>query len=1074
MILLVLLFSLLIPSDSVDPYSEITDQVNFYLDGFEKDVDKDLNFWGINELYSSNCGQHKIVSRILSRSGLTTLKEPFLKYTCVSEDKEDSLKLERLKFYAIQTGSFAIATHYLTQNETESDLDNFYSDFLEIWDDSLSSAEKDFFRKVKNRNQISFNSINSGNKSFLYYSIVFSDYIHKYQTSNDLSNLLKTLLEEKKNNASNFQLSILNFSMLKVAYESNRYSFIYSIFKDLIESNHYPNSQKKVGVFSGLDYALSISGNYSESLYLQRYILLPLAEHYDLKTRFDYLLLQQGANLYELGKFIEAKDILENLYNDPNSSIPKSLLFNNLSLCYRKLGEQNKFTSFLLQAIQEVENNKSENPNYYEVKMGLYRNLFVYYNSIGDSSNAISYINRARKLSEDQNDENELSAIHLYLGDYYWENYKDSKKTLEEYNKAEQILQSIENYRRSIAVLLNKTSVYIEIDSLEKGSSMIEELRSIASSSSNTPLFIQTLIFEGKIASIENNFSKLDSVIAEINNYTLEDLDFEALVEYHNLVATFLHKKGEDRKAYAYFEPILNQVIDRARGSVESQSGFWTVEDVYLDSFELMISILSNLGHTQQAIAYLDKLKTINDASFYNNPLLKANKLTEKELAEEKKIGTQILSLRNEYLSANEAQKSLLKTEIDKLSAQRQLITNKLKISHSEKALPIWKLQQQMTSEELILHYTELNDKLYVSSISKTSSELSILDITDEVDSLLDYTANQLAKGSTSLVDLFKVYNFLNLENSLSNSVTHITVIPDNDLYRIPLDILPSGKPNSSSSFGSSRYLIEDYTFNYFTSLQDYAKNSHNTTSSFSNDFSAFAISYFDDFEIKKLPSLPFATQEAQNIQEVLTQFNKKKIFTGNNATEAAFQKQLSSSKILHVATHSEVSEQDPLFSTIYLKSSKNSGSEGDALYAYELFDHQLNNDLIMLNSCSSGTGNYLQGTGIMGISRALRYAGAKSLGLNLWEVNDKIASEFASSFYEYLNEGYSKTEAIRFAKINQINAGSADPHYWGAYTIIGNPAPVLKKPTNARFLLPTFVVVSLLIGYRIRKESEA
>lgn len=1074
MILLVLLFSLLIPSDSLDPYSEITDQVNFYLDGFDKGIDKDLNFWGINELYSSNCGQNKIVSRILSRSGLTTLKEPFLKYACVSGDKEDSLKLERLKFYAIQTGSFAIATHYLTQNEPESDLDNFHTDFIKIWDASLSPAKKEFLRKVKNRNQISFNSIGPENKLFLYYSIVFSDYVRQYLSSEDLSDLLKILPKQQQSFSSKFQLSILNFSLLKIAYETDRYVYISSLFKDLVESSYYPNSQKKVGVFSGLDYALSITGSYSESLYLQRNFLLPLAKHYNLKTRFENILLQQGANLYKLGKYSEAKAILEDLYNDPNSSIPKSLLFNNLSLCYQKLGEQNNYVSFLTQAIQEIEKNKTSSSEYYTVKLGIYKNLFFYYNSIGDSTNAISYINKAQALANDKEDKNEISAIYLYLGDYYWKNYQDQQKTLDHYRKAESILNEIDNYPLEIISLKNKTSVYIEIDSLESAVSTIQQLNRIASQNTDTPLLIQTLIFEGKIASIKNDLSKLDSVIAEINNYTLEDLDFEALVEYHNLVATFLHKKGENRNAYTYFEPILNQVIDRARGSVESQSGFWTVEDVYLDSFELMISILSDLGHTQQTIAYLDKLKTINDASFYNNPLLKANKLTEKELAEEKKISTQILTLRNEYLSANEAQKSLLKTEIDKLSAQRQLITNKLKISHSEKALPIWKLQQQMTSEELILHYTELNNKLYVSSISKLSSELSILDITDEVDSLLNYTANQLAKGSTSLVDLFKVYNFLNLDNFLSNSVTQITVIPDNDLYRIPLDILPSSKPNSSSSFGSSQYLIEDYTFKYFTSLQDYAKNSHNTISSFSTDFSAFAISYFDDFEIKKLPSLPFATQEAQNIQEVLTQFNNKKIFTGNNATEAAFQEQLSSSKILHVATHSEVSEQDPLFSTIYLKSSKNNGSNGDALYAYELFDHQLNNDLIMLNSCSSGTGNYLQGTGIMGISRALRYAGAKSLGLNLWEVNDKIAAEFASSFYEYLNQGYSKTEAIRFAKINQINTGSADPHYWGAYTIIGNPAPVLKKPTNARFILPTFVVVSLLIGYRIRKEPEA
>ncbi|HAW78537.1 MAG TPA: hypothetical protein DCX27_01700, partial [Balneola sp.] len=170
-------------------------------------------------------------------------------------------------------------------------------------------------------------------------------------------------------------------------------------------------------------------------------------------------------------------------------------------------------------------------------------------------------------------------------------------------------------------------------------------------------------------------------------------------------------------------------------------------------------------------------------------------------------------------------------------------------------------------------------------------------------------------------------------------------------------------------------------------------------------------------------------------------------------------------SKILHVATHSEVSSRDPLFSTIYLKSAESKGTEGNALYAYELFDNQLENDLIMLNSCSSGTGSYLQGTGIMGISRALRYAGAKSLALNLWEVNDKIAADFATNFYAHINQGYSKSDAMRLAKINHIKTGSADPHYWGAYTLIGNSNPIIKKPASSQFVLPLLITVGLLVG---------
>ncbi len=1070
--LLIFLFTFFLPQQTIDPYESISDQAYTYVQNIESDTESELSFWGLNELYSSNCSINKIVSRIISQSSSVKLRKIFLDNECSSIENKDSLKIERLKTYTLETGSFANLINYLSLSLPQKDLDDFHTKFNDRWLRNLSSNEIDLLNAVKNKESISIDEIDSGYRVFVLYSLLFSENVYSYFDSEEFSLILTELNIEKDSNYSELKKSFLYFNLLKAAYDTNRYQFITDIFDKIIDSNLYPHSEKKVGVFSGLDYALSVTGSYSESLYLQRNILIPLASHYKLKDRVDYTLVQQSANLYNIGKYNDAKEILEGLYNDPNSSIPNSQLYNNLSLCYKQLGQKNKYTSFLLEAIQELEKNQTQNSAYYTLKLGLYRNLFVYYNSIGDSANAISYINLAKDLAEQQADKNELSAIYIYLGDYYWKNFKNTTKTLRQYSKAESLLENIDDYERKLDLLKNKSSLFVEIDSLEAAMSSILQIRTLASQYSNTPspAYIESLILEGEVANLQNDLLKLQSVLSALKNHTFEHLSFEVLIRYHNLHATLMHKKNQNREAYTYLKPNLDQIIERAKGSVDTQTGFWTVEKEYLDAFELMISILNELNYKEESVAYLDKLKTINDASLYNNPLLKASKLTEKELAEDKKLTAQIQSLRNDYLSADENMKSALKTEIDKLSAQQQLLTNKVAFSQTEESIPIWKVQQQMNKNEIILHYTELNEKLYVNSISKKSIDLAVLEISEQVGELLNSTANELASGNTSLKTLYNVYQVLGLDK-IPDFIDHITVIPDNELYRIPLEVLPTKKPNTSYSYGSSHYMIEDFNFKYFTSLQDYLENNRNTSGSLSTDFSAFAISYFDDFQ-EKLPSLPFATQEAREIQRVLTSFKDKQVFSGNGATEQAFQNQLNSSKILHVATHSEVSARDPLFSTIYLKSAQSNGTEGNALYAYELFDNQLSNDLIMLNSCSSGTGNYLQGTGIMGISRALRYAGAKSLALNLWEVNDKIASEFATSFYSHLNEGFSKSEAMRLAKIDQIKTGSADPHYWGAYTLIGNSNPVIKKPASSQFILPFLITVGLLAGYKVRKKS--
>lgn len=236
------------------------------------------------------------------------------------------------------------------------------------------------------------------------------------------------------------------------------------------------------------------------------------------------------------------------------------------------------------------------------------------------------------------------------------------------------------------------------------------------------------------------------------------------------------------------------------------------------------------------------------------------------------------------------------------------------------------------------------------------------------------------------------------------------------------------------------------------------------------------SIPNFEDFTLNDLPSLPYATVESNNIEQVLTSLNRKEVYNGNEATKEAFKHSVEHSRLVHVATHSEVSEQNPLFSTIYLKNPE-ADSDLDseqALYAYELFDTPLNSEFIMLNSCSSGSGNYIQGSGIMGISRALRYAGAKSLALNLWSVNDKIASEFATDLYSYLNEGHTKSESIRMAKLNQLRSANANPHFWGAYMMIGNPSPITQKKNGLLFIVSLLALSTVFMGYTAYQKSSS
>ena len=104
-----------------------------------------------------------------------------------------------------------------------------------------------------------------------------------------------------------------------------------------------------------------------------------------------------------------------------------------------------------------------------------------------------------------------------------------------------------------------------------------------------------------------------------------------------------------------------------------------------------------------------------------------------------------------------------------------------------------------------------------------------------------------------------------------------------------------------------------------------------------------------------------------------------------------------------------------------------------------KLFNLKLNSDLVVLSSCNSGLGVIDESEGILGMTKAFFEAGAKSVVVSLWTVNDKYTAKFMTLFYKNLSEGFDKSEALRQAKIEFIKKYSPNPYYWAAFVLSGN-----------------------------------
>ena len=260
-----------------------------------------------------------------------------------------------------------------------------------------------------------------------------------------------------------------------------------------------------------------------------------------------------------------------------------------------------------------------------------------------------------------------------------------------------------------------------------------------------------------------------------------------------------------------------------------------------------------------------------------------------------------------------------------------------------------------------------------------------------------------------------------------------LIIVPDGALAYLPFETL-----------GGKTRMIERFAVGYAPSASVLA--ALRSRSEGSSKPSRILLAFGDPvytargFDFTRLPN----TRAEVTAIRSLYPADASRVYLGAEASEESVKgEQLDQYRFLHFAAHGYYDEEQPLRSGIVLSLSGDSRQDG-VLQVPEIMRLRLRAEMVSLSACQTGLGKLLAGEGVMGLGRAFLFAGADSLLISLWNVNDASTATLMKRVYENINRGLPRDEALRQAKLSLLRSQEAvwrHPYYWAPFVLLGNPA---------------------------------
>ncbi|MFN3997527.1 CHAT domain-containing protein [Algoriphagus sp.] len=382
--------------------------------------------------------------------------------------------------------------------------------------------------------------------------------------------------------------------------------------------------------------------------------------------------------------------------------------------------------------------------------------------------------------------------------------------------------------------------------------------------------------------------------------------------------------------------------------------------------------------------------------------------------------------------------------------------------------------------ERQIVRYLFIGENLKAIVIKNGKKELYSLDFNPElVKKLPSLWQDQKALGAVT----FQLYQQLWQPFGGNLNESSVLIIPDGMLFNLSFDLLTQKEIKTYEEFLLHSLLVKhdiSYQFSMWLGFTKSSKEMRGNYIAFTPGFldrmkENYLKSVNDSFNLDKaylslLPQ-PFTINLAIKVAKTLG----GNIFAFEESTAVAFREKAAKNKIIHIGTHAESNNISPVFSKLIFAKNGDLLEEDNALYAYQIYNTNMQSNLTLLTACETGKPVYQPGEGMVSLSHAFQYAGSESLLTSLWKVDEKSSMEITGYFLEFLSEGMAKDKALKEAKLKYLSTAKGrtlSPQYWAGLVLIGDTEPIPDLGRNLNWIYLILGLFLLLIFIVLFKKK--